>query len=172
MVIDYILEINLINVKKKWFYSLLIALSNQNRCQRGKKQRLSFMMSQVSKCDCHFCCSQQLQDIANRHIDANKAVNCFQLSLNIGSNNFRRIFSSHFTHKNSQERHRMHTPYADTDVLQTLCADSALRSRLPNVTCKYRRANFECIIDSLDICLSLTQLRVYYKLLLLKDSLV
>ena len=58
-----------------------------------------------------------------------------QLPLNIGSNNFIRIPSSHLTHKTSKETHRMHTPYADTDVLQTLCADSALRSGLTKGTC-------------------------------------
>ena len=43
-----------------------------------------------------------------------------QLSLNIGSNNFIRIPSSHLMHKTSNERHSTHTPYAKTDVLQTL----------------------------------------------------
>ena len=40
------------------------------------------------------------------------------LTKNIGSNNLIRIYS----HKISKEKHRMHTPYADTDVLQTLRA--------------------------------------------------
>ena len=38
---------------------------------------------------------------------------------------FYKIPSSHFPHKTSKERHRTHTSYADTDVLQTICADSA-----------------------------------------------
>ena len=44
-----------------------------------------------------------------------------------------RIYSSHFTHQTSKERHRTHTPYADTDVLQNLCADNALKSGLKKV---------------------------------------
>ena len=30
-------------------------------------------------------------------------------------------------HKTSKERCRLHTPYAETDVLQTFCIESALR---------------------------------------------
>ena len=41
-------------------YSLLIILSNQNRCRRDKKQWLPSTMSQVSKNHWHFCCLQLL----------------------------------------------------------------------------------------------------------------
>ena len=80
--------------------------------------------------------------------------NCLhQLSPNIGSNSFTRIPSSHLTHKTSKERHRTHTPYADTDILQTLCAYSALRLGLTKGTCNYRRTNFVRTIDSTDMYL-------------------
>ena len=52
---------------------------------------------------------------------------------NVGSNNFMRIYSSHFKHKISKKRHMTLAPYADTDVLQILCEDSALRSGLTKV---------------------------------------
>ena len=51
----------------------------------------------------------------------------------------------------------MHTPYADTGVLQTLCVDSALRLELTKDTCNQRRTNFACSIVSRDICLQLTK---------------
>ena len=50
---------------------------------------------------------------------------------NIGSNNFIRIYSSHFTLENLQEKaQRTHTPHADIDILQNLCINSAFRSGL------------------------------------------
>ena len=40
---------------------------------------------------------------------------------NIGSTNFTRLYSSLCSHTTSRERHKMHTPYSDTGVLQTCC---------------------------------------------------
>ena len=61
-------------------------------------------------------------------------------------------YSLLLTHETSEERQKMHTPYADTDVLQTLCVDSVFRSGLTNVTCNLGRTKCACCIVSLDIC--------------------
>ena len=82
-----------------------------------------------------FCCSQRLKSIANNHIDANLMIKRYavfryldQLSQNIGSNTFIRIYSSHFAQENRQGKaQRTHTPYADSDVLQNFCVNSAFR---------------------------------------------
>ena len=67
-----------------------------------------------------------------------------------------------FTHKTSQERHRTHTPYADTSELQTLWVDSALRLELTKGACNQKRTNIACSIVSLDICLLLTKVKRNY----------
>ena len=54
-----------------------------------------------------------------------------QVSQNIGSNTFIRIYSSHFAQENLQGKaQRTHTSYADSDVLQNFCVNSAIRSVL------------------------------------------
>ena len=93
------------------------------------------------------------------------------------SSHFTRIYSSLVTHKTSRERHRTHTPHADTSVLQTLCVNSALRLELTKGTCNQRRTNFACNIVSLDICVEPTkntrdfaQEWIFYRLLLIAYS--
>ena len=77
----------------------------------------------------------------------------FSFLQNIGLNNFTKLCSSVCTHKTSKEIHRMHTPYADTDVLQNLCVYSVYRSGFTKGTCNQERSHFACSITSLDICL-------------------
>ena len=55
------------------------------------------------------------------------------------------------------ERHRTHTPYADTGILQTICVASALRLELTKGACNHNRTNFACSIVSKGICLQLTK---------------
>ena len=55
-------------------------------------------------------------------------------------------------------RHKTHTPYADTSVLQTLCVDRALSLELTNGTCNQRRTNVAYSIVSLATCLLLTKI--------------
>ena len=101
-----------------------------------KGKGLSSTIPHISKNDRLFCCSQQLKCIAN--IDANLMIKQYtvfrylhQLSQNIGSNTFIRIYSSHFAQENLQGKaQRTHTLYADSDVLQNVCVNSAFRSRL------------------------------------------
>ena len=92
-----------------------------NNKKKTKKKTLTFLL---------FAMAIGHNDIANRRIDANKAVYSFQIITSVISKywfkQFYKIPSSHFTPKTSKERHSMHTQYADTDVLQTLCADSTL----------------------------------------------
>ena len=81
-----------------------------------------------------FCWSQRLKSIANNRIDANLMIKQYtvfrylhQLSQNIGSNTFIRIYSSYFAQENLQGKaQRTHTPYADSDVLQNFCVNSHL----------------------------------------------
>ena len=69
-----------------------------------------------------------------------------------------RIYSSYFTLKTTRKgTERMHHHDADTDVLQTLCEDSALRSGLTKGSCNWRRTHSSCSILSLDISLLLTK---------------
>ena len=98
---------------------------------------LSSTISHISKNDRLFCCSQRLKSIANNRIDANLMIKQYtvfrylhQLSQNIGSNTFIRIYSSHFSQENQGKAQRTHTPYADSDVLQNVCINSAFRSGL------------------------------------------
>ena len=96
---------------------------------------LSSTIPHISKNDRLFCCSQRLKSIANNRIDANLMIKQYtvfgylhQLSQNIGSNTFIRIYSSHFAQENLQGKaQRMHTPYADSDVVQNFCVNSAFR---------------------------------------------
>ena len=92
----------------------------------------------ISKNDRLFCCSQRLKNIANNRIDANLMIKqctvfgyLHQLSQNIGSNTFIRIYSSYFAQENPQGKaQRTHTPYADSHVLQNFSVNSAFRSGL------------------------------------------
>ena len=113
-------------------------LSNQNRCGRDKMEMFIFYDTSHKQNDRLFCCSQRLKSIANNRIGANLMIKQYtifrylhQLSQNIGSNTFIRIYSSHFAQENLQGKaQRTHTPYADSDVLQNFCVNSALRSGL------------------------------------------
>ena len=98
---------------------------------------LSSTIPHISKNDRLFCCSQRLKSIANNRIDANLMIKQYtvfrylhQLSQNIGSNTFIRIYSSHFSQENQGKAQRTHTPYADSDVLQNFCVNTAFRSGL------------------------------------------
>ena len=99
---------------------------------------LSSTIPHLSKNDRLFCCSQRLMNIANNRIDANLMIKqctvfgyLHQLSQNIGSNTFIRINSSYFAQENLQGKaQRTYTPYADSDVLQNFCVNSAFRSGL------------------------------------------
>ena len=99
---------------------------------------LSSTIPRISKNDRLLCCSQRLKSIANNRIDANLMIKQYtvfrylhQLSQNIGSNTFIRIYSSHFAQENLQGKaQRTHTPHADSDVLQNFCVNSAFRSGL------------------------------------------
>ena len=97
-----------------------------------------------------------------KHCIVNKPVHCFDLFASafckILVQTILQDFSSLFTHKTSKERHKTHTPYAGTAVLQTLCVDSALRLELTKGTCNQRRKYFACSIVSRDICLQLTKI--------------
>ena len=113
-------------------------LSNQNRCVRDKRQGFIFSYTSHKQKWQTFCRSQRLKSIANNRIDANLMIRQYtvfrylhQLSQNIGSNTFIRIYSSHFAQETLQGKaQRTHTPYADSDVLQNFCVNSAFRSRL------------------------------------------
>ena len=112
-------------------------LSNQNLCGRDKCKCLSSTIPHISKNGTRFCCSQRLKSIANNRIDANLMIKQYtvfrhlhQLSQNIGSNTFIRIYSSHFAQENLQGKaQRIHTSYADSDVLHNFCV-IAFRSGL------------------------------------------
>ena len=86
---------------------------------------LSSTIPHISKNDRLFCCSQRLKSIANNRIDANLIIKQYtvfrylhQLSQNISSNTFIRIYSSHFAQEYLKGKaQRTHTPYADSDVL-------------------------------------------------------
>ena len=101
-------------------------LSNQDRCGRDKRQGFIFYDTSHKQNDRHFSCSQRLKSIANNRIDANLMIKqhtvfryLHQLSQNIGSNTFIRIYSSHFAQENLQGKaQRTHTLYADSDILQ------------------------------------------------------
>ena len=101
-------------------------LSNQNRCRRDKMQVFIFYDTSHKQKWQTFCRSQRLKSIANNRTDANLMIKQYtvfrylqQLSQNIGSNTFIRIYSSHFAQENLQGKtQRTHTPYADSDVLQ------------------------------------------------------
>ena len=117
---DYILEINLRNGKK--LLMILKVLPNQIRF-RGETKSKGYFLRCLQN-DWLFCCSQQIKDIANNHVYANKAVHCFQMrTLAFSKYWFKHMedYSSHFTQKTSKETNRTHTPYADTDVLQKCC---------------------------------------------------
>ena len=128
---DYILEINLTKRQTvyEWFYSSVMILCCLIKIDVGetKYKGLSSTIPNISKNDRLFCCcSQRLKSIANNRIDANLMIKQYtvfrylqQLSQNIGSDTFIRIYSSHFAQENLQGKaQRTHTPYADSDVLQ------------------------------------------------------
>ena len=119
-------------------------LSNQNRCGRDKRQGFVFYdTSHKQKLQTFLLfTTANTKSIANNGIDANliKRYTVFrylhQLSQNIGSNTFIRIYSSHFAQENLQGKAQItHTPYADSDVLQNFCVNSAFRSGLRYRTC-------------------------------------
>ena len=122
---DYILEMNLTKRQTvyDWFYSIVMILCYLIKIDVGetKCKCLSSTILHISKNDRLFCCSQRLKSIANNRIDANLMIKqytvfryLYQLSQNIGSNTFIRIYSSHFAQENLQGKaQRMHTPYAD-----------------------------------------------------------
>ena len=132
MVVDYIPEINLTKRKKiwEWFYSLLMVLSNQTWCRIDKKQGLSSAVSLINDKVPIFVvrnCYRGLLTIALMPIKQFTVFRCLLRFLQtFGLSNITRLNSSLFTHKMSKERHRTHTPYADTSVLYTLCVDNAL----------------------------------------------
>ena len=128
---DYILEITLTNRQTVYerFYSSVTILCCLIKIDVGetKCKGLSSMIPHISKNDRLFCCcSQRLKSIANNRIDANLMIKQYtifrylqQLSQNIGSDTFIRIYSSYFAQENLQGKaQRTHTPYADSDVLQ------------------------------------------------------
>ena len=134
-----------INITKRqtvyeWFYSIVMILCYIIKIDVGetKGKGLSSTIPHISKHDRRFCCSQWLKIIANIRIDANLMIKQYtvfrylhQLSQNISSNTFIRIYSSHFTQEDFQGKaQRMHTPYALSDVLQNVCVNSASRSGL------------------------------------------
>ena len=105
-------------------------------------------------------------DTANNCININKSVHCFQIYAffsflqNIGSNNFTRLYSSLvFTHKTSHESQKTHTPYAGTEILQTLCVGCVLRSGLTKDTCNPGRTNFACNIVHVHVSLYTVQVK-------------
>ena len=65
----------------------------------------------------------------------------------------KQFYKTVFLTSHSKEWQKLHTPYADTDVLQTLCVDRVLRSGLKNGICNQGRTNFASSIVSLDIFL-------------------
>ena len=100
---DYILEINLTKRQKvyEWFYSNVMILCYLIKIDVGetKGKCLSSTIPHISKNDRLFCCSQRLKSIANNRIDANLMIKQYtvfrylhQLSQNIGSNTFIRIY--------------------------------------------------------------------------------
>ena len=98
-----------------------------------KGKCLSSKKPHISKNVRLFCCSQRLKSIANNRIDVNLIIKQYtvfiylhQLSQNIGTNTFIRIYSSYFAQENLQGKaQKTHTPYADSDVLQNFCVNSA-----------------------------------------------
>ena len=56
-------------------------------------------------------------------------------------------------HKTSKEMHRTYTPYADTDVLQTLCADNAFKVSAHERNVQLKKNICAYIFDSLDLWL-------------------
>ena len=103
-----------------------------------KGKGLSSTILQISKNDTLSSCSQRLKSIGNNRIDANLMMKQYtvfgylhQLSQNIGSKTFIRIYALHFVQENLQGKaKRTHTPYADSDVLQNFCINSTFRSGL------------------------------------------
>ena len=128
MVIDNILEINLTKRQniKNGFIHFLVVLSNPLRCRKDKLQGLSSTESQISENHGFFVVHNGYRALLTHVLMPIKQYAVFRCS-KYWFKQFYKIPSWHFTHKTSQERHRTHTSYADTDVLQTLCADSALR---------------------------------------------
>ena len=73
----------------------------------SKGKGLSSTVPHISKNDRLFCCLQRLKSIADNRIDANLMIKHYtvfkylhQLSQNIGSNTFIRIYLSHFAQEN------------------------------------------------------------------------
>ena len=147
-----------------------MVLPNQNWCWIDKKRVVSSAVSQIMKKDPVLLFAAVVSNNEKRHIfvvrKGYKALltialmpvkrytvfRCFFSFLQkICSNNFTKLYSSLFTNKTSKESCRMHTPYADTDVLQNLCLDSVFRSGLTKGACNQDRKNFACSIVSLDI---------------------
>ena len=124
----------------EWFYSIVMILCYLIKIDVGetKGNGLSSTIPHISKNDIHFCRSKRLKSIANNRIGANLVIMQYtifkylhQLSQHIGSNTFIRIYSSHFAQENLKGKaQRTHTPYADSDVLQNFCVNSAFRSGL------------------------------------------
>ena len=123
----------------EWFNSVVMILCCLIKIDVGvtKGKCLSSTKPHISKNNRLFCCSQRLKSTANNRIDVKliKQYTVFrylhQLSQNIGSNTFIRIYSSRFAQENLQGKaQRTHTSYADSDVLQNFCVNCAFRSGL------------------------------------------
>ena len=135
---DYILEINLTKRQTvyEWFYSTVMILCYLIKIDVGKThgKGLSSTISHIDKNDRLFCCSQRLKSIFNNRINVNlmiKQYTVFRYLQQLSQNTFIRIYSSHFAQENLQGKaQRTHTPYADSDVLQNFCVNSAFRSGL------------------------------------------
>ena len=119
---DYILEINLTKRQKVYdcFYSIVMILCYLIKIDVGetKCKCLSSTIPHISKNDRLFCCSQWLKSIANNRNDANLMIKQYtvfrylhQLSQNIGSNTFIRIYSSHTFHARKPPRKGTETAY-------------------------------------------------------------
>ena len=135
---DYILEINLTKRQTvyEWFYSTVMILCYLIKIDVGKTngKGLSSTISHIGKNDRVFCCSQRLKSIVNNRINVNlmiKQYTVFRYLQQLSQNTFIRIYYSHFAQENLQGKaQRTHTPYADSDVLQNFCVNSAFRSGL------------------------------------------
>ena len=139
--------------------------SYQNWCRIDKKQGVSSLMSQIMKNDPFFVVHNgyNLQGIVNNYINANKAVHCFQTFSSASCKMLVQTILQDSVLQYSRIKPRkkgkkMHTPYADTDVLHTICVDSVFRSGLTKGTCNQGRTNFACSVVSLESCLQLTKI--------------
>ena len=73
---------------------------------------------------------------------------------------FIRMYSSHFMHRTSKERHKTYTTYADTGVLQTICVESALRLELKK---RYMFFVFLLLFFHFNICIYFIFISKYKK---------